>query len=183
MTHFRLTATLESGQQISVLLEEGIALLGRDPTCPICLPSDSVSRNHARLTLAAESLILEDLDSTAGTFAKEQALTQPVELTYPATFQVGPIAVTVAVTAQRGMDTTMVFDEGTSATTATPAATGAGNYVIRREIARGGMGAILSATDQTLDREVAMKVMLEAGEQDPIARQRFLREALVLARL
>ncbi|NBU45778.1 MAG: FHA domain-containing protein, partial [Betaproteobacteria bacterium] len=102
MTHFRLTATLESGQQISVLLEEGIALLGRDPTCPICLPSDSVSRNHARLTLAAESLILEDLDSTAGTFAKEQALTQPVELTYPATFQVGPIAVTVAVTAQRG---------------------------------------------------------------------------------
>jgi serine/threonine protein kinase/Leucine-rich repeat (LRR) protein len=56
-------------------------------------------------------------------------------------------------------------------------------YTPGREIARGGMGAILSATDQTLDREVAMKVMLEAGEQDPIARQRFLREALVLARL
>lgn len=57
------------------------------------------------------------------------------------------------------------------------------HYQVRRELARGGMGAILEATDQTLDREVAMKVMLEAGEQDPIARQRFLREALVLARL
>ncbi len=52
-----------------------------------------------------------------------------------------------------------------------------------REIARGGMGAILEATDQSLDREVAMKVMLDAGESDQVARQRFLREALVLARL
>ena len=57
------------------------------------------------------------------------------------------------------------------------------HYIIRREIARGGMGAVLEATDQALDREVAMKVMLEAGEQDLVARQRFLREALVLARL
>jgi len=57
------------------------------------------------------------------------------------------------------------------------------SYTPGREIARGGMGAILSATDQTLDREVAMKVMLEAGEKDAVARQRFLREALVLARL
>jgi serine/threonine protein kinase len=57
------------------------------------------------------------------------------------------------------------------------------SYTPGREIARGGMGAILWATDQTLDREVAMKVMLEAGEKDAVARQRFLREALVLARL
>lgn len=57
------------------------------------------------------------------------------------------------------------------------------SYTPGREIARGGMGAILSATDQSLDREVAMKVMLEAGERDPVARQRFIREALVLARL
>ncbi len=52
-----------------------------------------------------------------------------------------------------------------------------------REIARGGMGAILSATDQSLDREVAMKVMLESAEASGIGRQRFVREALVLARL
>ena len=44
-------------------------------------------------------------------------------------------------------------------------------YTPGREIARGGMGAILSATDQTLDREVAMKVMLRRNaseeEQQP----------------
>jgi len=59
----------------------------------------------------------------------------------------------------------------------------AGRYLVSRELARGGMGAILEANDESLDREVAMKVMLEAGEQDQVARQRFLREALVLARL
>jgi CheY-like chemotaxis protein len=54
---------------------------------------------------------------------------------------------------------------------------------VSREIARGGMGAILEANDESLDREVAMKVLLEAAEQDQVARQRFLREALGLARL
>ena len=56
-------------------------------------------------------------------------------------------------------------------------------YTPGREIARGGMGAILSATDQSLDREVAMKVMLQDAEASSSARQRFVREALVLARL
>jgi serine/threonine protein kinase/WD40 repeat protein len=59
----------------------------------------------------------------------------------------------------------------------------AGRYLVSRELARGGMGAILEANDESLDREVAMKVMLDDAEQDQVARQRFLREALVLARL
>ncbi len=59
----------------------------------------------------------------------------------------------------------------------------AGRYAISREIARGGMGAILEANDLSLDRDVAMKVMLDSAESDQTARQRFLREALVLARL
>ncbi len=56
-------------------------------------------------------------------------------------------------------------------------------YSPGREVARGGMGAILAATDQTLDREVAMKVMLLKDEASSTSRQRFKREALVLARL
>jgi len=59
----------------------------------------------------------------------------------------------------------------------------AGRYAVSREIARGGMGSILEANDLSLDREVAMKVMLDSAESDQTARQRFLREALVLARL
>lgn len=50
-------------------------------------------------------------------------------------------------------------------------------------IAQGGMGAILEASDEALERMVAMKVMLPGADASPGARERFLREAIVLARL
>ncbi|PAW84849.1 MAG: hypothetical protein B9S33_10975 [Pedosphaera sp. Tous-C6FEB] len=56
------------------------------------------------------------------------------------------------------------------------------NYRPGREIARGGMGAVLSATDQKLARSVAMKVMLRR-DASVAERQRFELEARVLGRL
>ena len=56
------------------------------------------------------------------------------------------------------------------------------SYRPGREIARGGMGAILSAHDQKLARSVAMKVMLRA-DASAEERQRFELEARVLGRL
>ena len=59
----------------------------------------------------------------------------------------------------------------------------AANYSVRGEIARGGMGSILEAEDRKLQRTVAMKVMLldaDAGEEE---KDRFVREATVLAKL
>ncbi|HEX5050901.1 MAG TPA: protein kinase [Planctomycetota bacterium] len=63
-------------------------------------------------------------------------------------------------------------------------------YVLKGEVARGGMGAILRAFDQDLDRNVAMKVML--GHDEPITAasseqahvlERFLDEALITGQL
>ena len=59
---------------------------------------------------------------------------------------------------------------------------GADNYVLGPEIARGGMGYILEAEDTKLKRTVAAKLMVFEGGDDGIKR-RFLREAEVLARL
>jgi eukaryotic-like serine/threonine-protein kinase len=50
-------------------------------------------------------------------------------------------------------------------------------------VARGGMGAVYCATDQSLGRVVAIKVLDERLASDPAVRKRFEREALAAARL
>src|SRR5947209_4533120 len=51
-------------------------------------------------------------------------------------------------------------------------------YRVLREIARGGMGRVLGAHDLTLDRDVALKVLLPGAHAD-----RFVRESKITARL
>src|SRR5919199_331103 len=50
-------------------------------------------------------------------------------------------------------------------------------------IARGGMGEIYRATDATLGRAVAIKILSERYAQDDAVRERFTREAMAAARL
>src|SRR5947208_1619816 len=52
-----------------------------------------------------------------------------------------------------------------------------------QQIGRGGMGEIYRATDSTLGRAVAIKVLAEPYAQDESIRERFMREALSAARL
>ena len=59
-------------------------LIGRDPSCQICLPADTkgISRRHCQLTVQADKLILTDIGSTYGTFIHETKIpvNTPVEL-------------------------------------------------------------------------------------------------------
>ncbi|MDP1592514.1 MAG: serine/threonine-protein kinase, partial [Prosthecobacter sp.] len=64
-----------------------------------------------------------------------------------------------------------------------PPPLGVENYQLGAEISTGGMGSVLEAIDAKLDRTVAIKVMLLEANADARMRQRFLREAQVLAKL
>ena len=55
----------------------------------------------------------------------------------------------------------------------------AARYLIRDEIARGGVGVIYSATDKTLSREVAVKVLQTAHQAKPEVYRRFSAEAQI----
>ena len=55
-----------------------------------------------------------------------------------------------------------------------------GKYRVRRELGRGGMGAVYLAEQPGLGREVAIKELLQTA--DPVALKRFLQEAQVMAR-
>jgi serine/threonine protein kinase len=57
-----------------------------------------------------------------------------------------------------------------------------GKYVIKRELGRGGMGAVYLAEQPGLGREVAIKELVPSAAADPTALKRFLQEAQVMAR-
>src|ERR671933_757144 len=52
-----------------------------------------------------------------------------------------------------------------------------------QRVGRGGMGEIYRATDTTLGRAVAIKILAERYAEDRAVRERFTREALAAARL
>jgi hypothetical protein len=59
----------------------------------------------------------------------------------------------------------------------------AGQYAVEKELGRGGMGVVVLARDLRLDRLVALKTLPQHLADDPIIRERFLREARTAAAL
>jgi tetratricopeptide (TPR) repeat protein/tRNA A-37 threonylcarbamoyl transferase component Bud32 len=59
----------------------------------------------------------------------------------------------------------------------------AGRFQLGAELARGGMGVIYSARDESLGRDVAVKVLHERYRADPLVGQRFVEEARITAQL
>jgi serine/threonine-protein kinase len=57
-----------------------------------------------------------------------------------------------------------------------------GKYRVKSELGRGGMGAVYLAEQPGLGREVAIKELIQSAAADPVALQRFLQEAQVMAR-
>ena len=58
-----------------------------------------------------------------------------------------------------------------------------GHYEVTAKLGEGGMGEVWEATDTTLNRQVALKILPEAFAADPDRLARFQREAQVLASL
>jgi len=58
-----------------------------------------------------------------------------------------------------------------------------GKYTIVREVGRGGMGAVFEALDTTLNRRVALKMLVLQPNASKIDEERFLREAKLTAQV
>jgi DNA-binding winged helix-turn-helix (wHTH) protein len=61
-------------------LIEGIHTVGRDPDVEVRLDAATVSRRHARITVATGGNVIEDLGSKNGTFVADERLTSPASL-------------------------------------------------------------------------------------------------------
>lgn len=81
-----------NGEEIP--LYEGVNVLGRDPSAGVMIDHETVSRRHASITIAPDSVTLEDLQSKNGTFIDGHRLTGAVPLPSGTTFVLGDARVT-----------------------------------------------------------------------------------------
>jgi pSer/pThr/pTyr-binding forkhead associated (FHA) protein len=59
------------------VLSDGVNIVGREPSSTVCINDPSVSRGHARITIANGEATLEDLSSKNGTQVMGEALKAP----------------------------------------------------------------------------------------------------------
>jgi len=89
VAQYRLT----SGTQ-AFTLQIGESLIGRDPDVDVFLDHPSVSRRHARISITAGRVVLEDLNSRNGTCVDGRGITSPTDLHDGTIIGVGPITLT-----------------------------------------------------------------------------------------
>jgi hypothetical protein len=67
----RALIPIDHGGQ-SIDLNRPMMILGRTPQTDICIPSTLISRQHARLVVTTEAVVVEDLNSTNGCFVNDR---------------------------------------------------------------------------------------------------------------
>ena len=94
-----VTLTIRDGEILRTQqVDVGAHLIGRDPACSLVLGSPDVSRQHARLTFAETTFLVEDLGSTSGTAVNGGWLSSPKRFSYPQTVEFGSVVVRVRST-------------------------------------------------------------------------------------
>jgi EAL domain-containing protein (putative c-di-GMP-specific phosphodiesterase class I) len=66
-------------------------IIGRKPEASLCIPSATVSREHAELTIVERGLLLRDLGSTNGSYVNGVRLTEPCTVGHGDLLQFGQV--------------------------------------------------------------------------------------------
>ncbi len=93
----KLELGTKQGDEEPVVLREGVFLIGRSPNSDLVLGDSQVSWQHARITLFADRGIVEDLNSTNGTFVGSQRISRRI-LKNKDTLTIGPYRLSFRIT-------------------------------------------------------------------------------------
>jgi DNA-binding winged helix-turn-helix (wHTH) protein len=74
-----------------IALPEGENLVGRARDCAVFVDDASVSRHHARISIAGDTVVLEDLGSKNGTYVAGKMIGKPVKLSDGAVIEFGSV--------------------------------------------------------------------------------------------
>jgi pSer/pThr/pTyr-binding forkhead associated (FHA) protein len=87
------------GERRSFSISREMTVIGRRQDCDLMIPLGEISRKHCRIIRDGESLRLEDLGSSNGTFHNGRRVQEAV-LSAGDTIQVGPVAFVVQINGQ-----------------------------------------------------------------------------------
>ncbi len=156
------------------VLRRGRYLIGQDRKNEIVVDAPSVSARHAQLTIEGDdAFFLEDLGSANGTRVNGQPAHGATPITLACHIDLG----STTLEFQRGGLPASVFQY------LSPDFMGAQRYEVGDLIVQGSTSTIHEARDLSLNRQVAMKIMLPESQAKPGYVVRFIREAQIAAQL
>lgn len=161
----------------------GDYVIGRGPEADIRIDTPLISRAHARLTVKECECLIEDLNSANGTFIDGERIGAITPLRAEERIMLGP-SVTLEIRqmpAPASPALTLGSRRDALCKLLPPEFLHHKKYEPGNVIAQGGMGAVLSVREVIIQREVAMKVMLES--ETPADVMRFIAEAKITGQL
>ncbi|MCG3149736.1 MAG: Serine/threonine-protein kinase PknD [Verrucomicrobiae bacterium] len=165
-------------------LGSGEFVVGRDAACEVRIPSDAVSRRHARLTVAEDAVFIQDLGSANGTYVDGVRAEGRVALAPGQKIEIGMVVMQPRwATQQPGTQATVVETYVPDVAAATEALLHDHKYELGDVVAMGGMGVVRRAKDLRIRRPVAMKLMSPTAVDTLAKRLRFVEEAQVTGQL
>jgi serine/threonine protein kinase len=174
----------DNTEKARVTLGTGEFVVGRDAACEVRIPSDAVSRRHARLTIGDDAVFIQDLGSANGTFIDGQRAEGRVPLMAGQRVEMGLVVMQARwTTSPTGSLPTVVDTSLPVSAEATEAMLQDHKYEIGEVVALGGMGVIRRAKDLRVRRPVAMKLMSPGAADTLSKRLRFVEEAQVTGQL
>jgi serine/threonine protein kinase len=160
----------------------GDYVIGRGVEADIRIETPLISRAHARLTVRERECLIEDLGSSNGTFINGERIGGVTVLRPDERIMLGP-SVTLEIRQLPGPAPAVSIATRHAALVKLlpPEFLHEKKYEIGNVIAEGGMGAVLDARQLTIQRNVAMKVMLDSEKPDEM--MRFIAEAKITGQL
>ncbi|MSR67076.1 MAG: FHA domain-containing protein [Pedosphaera sp.] len=155
-------------------LEPGEYLLGRDPACPVPIPSPEVSRKHAKLAYVDGRLEIEDVGGRYGTFVDNRRINGRVQIQFGQIIALGKTEIEIQPVAE---------SQPQPESTSPPSTPEIPRYEILQTLSQGGMGIVYQALDHQFQRPVALKMAAAKHGDHPDIVRRFVQEAIILGRL
>ena len=175
LTHPLEALISQDGRPVArCVLRRGRYVIGQDRKNAIVVDAPSVSAQHAQLTVEGDDeFFIEDLGSANGTRVNGQPTHGSTPITLGCHVEIG----STTLEFQRGGLPASVFAQLGAGFM------GAQRYDVREVVVQGRTSSIHEARDLSLNRSLAMKIMLPESQAKPAHVLRFIREAQIAAQL